>query len=287
MNVILGASGQIGSAIAGHLIKSNGPVRGVIRNTRKADALEKKGVKVSIADYFDPAALQDAVKDGDLIFVLTPETSQSEDVLGDTQTIVENYRKAIETSAIRKIVGLSSMGAQHKSGTGNLLMSYMLEHTFTGIPIPQVFVRPAYYYSNWLLYLPAVKEHGMLPTFYPPDLQIPMVSPMDVAAFIADKIVNGIEGSAIYELEGPEAYSSNDVAHAFGEVVGRTVKAQQIPRESWEETLQEAGFTQDVMKNFIAMTEAVIDGRAKPERKGTNPIKLPTTLHQYFNDHIK
>jgi len=131
MNVILGASGQIGSAIAGHLIKNNLPVKGVIRSTGKAGDLKKKGIKVSIADYFDLAALQDAVKDGDLIFVLTPETGQSEDGLGDTQTILENYRKAIETSAIRKIVGLSSIGAQHKSGTGNLLMSYMLEHAFT------------------------------------------------------------------------------------------------------------------------------------------------------------
>lgn len=287
MNIILGASGQVGSAIADNLIKNNKPVRGVIRDPEKANDLENKGIEVRIADYFDLEALKKAVKDGELIFVLTPETASSEDVLGDTRTLLNNYRRAIESSEIRKIIGLSSIGAQHKKGTGNLRMSYMLEHAFGKMPIPQVFIRPAYYYSNWLMYLSAVQEQGMLPTFFPVNHKIPMISPMDVADFIADKIRNGIDKSAIYEVVGPESPSPKDVANIFGGILNSDVKAQQVPRERWKETLQQAGFTNDASQNLIEMTDAVINGYTTPEGKGSNPITLQTTLKQYLQEIIK
>lgn len=286
MNVILGASGQVGSAITKNLIKNKEAVRAVIRNPKKTDDLERHGMEVRIANYFDLEALKDAVQDGDLIFVLTPETPKSEDVLGDTQTLLNNYRKAITSSGIDKIVGLSSIGAQHESGTGNLLMSYMLESAFTEIAIPQVYVRPAYYYSNWLPYLSVVKEQGILPTFFPVDQKIPMNSPMDVAEFIAAKIINGIEKSSVYELVGPKSLSSKDVANTFSQVLDRNVEAQQIPRERWKETLLQSGFTNDAAENLIAMTEAVIEEKAKPAGKGSGPVQLKTSLKQYLKENI-
>jgi uncharacterized protein YbjT (DUF2867 family) len=286
MNVILGATGQVGSSIAEHLTEKNESVKAVIRNPDKADDLKSKGVQVEIADYFDLEALQATVKGGELIFVLTPENGQSEDLLGDTQLLLKNYQKAIQSSGINKIVGLSSIGAQHESGTGNLQMSYMLEHAFADMKLPQVFVRPAYYFSNWLPYLPVVKEQGVLPSFFPVDQKIPMISPQDVAGFIVEKIASGIKNSEVYELVGPKSLSAKDVAENFGEVIGRDVKAQQIPKEQWKPMLQQADFTDDAAENLIAMTEAVIDSRAKPEAKGTNPVKLKTSLKEYFKKHI-
>lgn len=287
MNIILGASGQVGSALAEKLIEKNEPVRAVIRDKEKAGNLERISIEVCIADYFDEKALKQALQGGDLIFVLTPETKKSEDILGDTKTLLKNYRSAIESSPIKKVVGLSSIGAQHASGTGNLQMSYMLEQAFSGMPVHQIFVRPTYYYSNWLPYLSTVREQGILPTFFPADLKITMISPIDVAEYIADIIARDMEGLQIYELEGPEAYSSIDVAKTFGEVLDRKIEARQIPRAEWKETLQQIGFTEDAIKNFIEMTEAVIDGKTRPERKGTKSVELPTTLKQYFKENLK
>lgn len=166
------------------------------------------------------------------------------------------------------------------------MMSYMLEHAFTDIQIPQVFVRPAYYYSNWLLYLPVVKEQGILPSFFPDDQKIPMISPDDVAFFISEKITSGIKKSEVYEIVGPQSLSIKDVADTFGKVLEQDVKAQQIPKGQWKPTLQQSGFTDDAAENLIAMTKAVIDGRAKPEAKGANPVKLNTSLKHYCKEYI-
>ncbi|WP_269850331.1 SDR family oxidoreductase [Methanosarcina horonobensis] len=166
MNLILGATGQIGSMLVDNLLKKGQPVRAVIRNGLKAQELKNKGAEVKIADYFDVEALKVAFQGGSSVFLLTPENPQSENFISETQMIINNYREAISSSGVTKIIGLSSMGAQHESGTGNLVASYILEHAFSDLKIEQIFVRPAYYFSNWLRYLEPVKEYGILPTFF-------------------------------------------------------------------------------------------------------------------------
>lgn len=285
MNIILGASGQVGSAIVDFLVTKNVPVKGVIRNPDKAEKLREKGAAVSIADYFDLQALASALKEGETVFVLTPESPASKNVIGDTKNLVENYRSAIQSSQIKKVIGLSSLGAQHASGTGNLQMSYLLEHAFQDLNIQQIFIRPAYYYSNWLPYISTAKDQGILPTFFPVDLKIPMISPIDVAEFIAGIIVDDTEESQIYELLGPEDYSSNDVAFILSGLLNREVKTHQIPETAWEETIRQFGFTEDAARNLIEMIEAVIDGKTRPEQGRTEVIRLSASLKDYLTKH--
>lgn len=290
MNIILGATGQVGSAIVNFLVEKKVAVKAVVRDVEKAKGLREKGVEVAIADYFDLKALKDAVKGGELILLITPETGQSEDILGDTKKILGNYREAIENSGIESIIGLSSGGAQYEKyekDTGNLLMSNMLEHEFLSLPINQVFVRPSYYYSNWLMSADMAKKSGILPSFYPLGLKINMNSPIDVAEFIAEKISAGVNKSELIELVGPEQYSANDVAKEMAKTLDREIKAQEIPKEKWGKTMTGIGFSNDATKNFIKMTELVAEGNAKIEGKGDNPISLKTTLSSYFKENIQ
>jgi uncharacterized protein YbjT (DUF2867 family) len=287
MNIIMGASGQVGSAIVTNLVKKGQPVKGIIRNKEKAEPLKKQGADYAIADAFNLQALTEAFKGGTTLFVITPETGKGDDVIGDTRKVLDNIRKAIEKSPIKHVVGLSSIGAQYERGTGNLLMSYLLEHAFIDMDIKQTFIRPAYYFSNWLAYLPVAKANKVLPTFYPVDLSIPMISPMDVANFAAGIITSNDNGGDIFELFGPASHSSTDVANAFSEALHTSIKAQQIPRNKWEATLQKIGFSPDAIKNFIEMTDVVISGHARAENKGTIALKGETTLQQYINNAVK
>lgn len=282
MNIILGATGQIGSLLVENLMNKDLPVRAVFRNEEKAAALKAKGAAVAIADYFDFDALKKAIKGGDLIFVLTPESTTSDDVLGDNEKLLHNYRKAIAESGIKSIIGLSSIGAQYDKGTGNLLMSHRLEHHFSDLAINQVFIRPAYYYSNWLVSLDMVKEKGILPSFFPADLKFNMIAPPDVARFIADKIDNGIDQSELIELVGPQKYSTKEIAAIMGKALSKEVNPYEIPKKEWSGMMNNIGFSDDATKNFIALTESVAKGKTIPERKGDNPVALQTTFGEYL-----
>jgi uncharacterized protein YbjT (DUF2867 family) len=108
------------------------------------------------------------------------------------------------------------------------MASYMLEQAFSDLEIEQIFVRPAYYFSNWLGYLELVKENGILPTFFPPEMELPMVAPPDVAKFLAEVMTCKNPQERIYEIMGPLDYSSLDMAKIFRDVLNRNVTLQQI-----------------------------------------------------------
>jgi uncharacterized protein YbjT (DUF2867 family) len=236
MHIILGAAGQVGSQVVRELHRKGEPVTAVIRN--RASATPCDGIETRVADLSDGPALNEIFRDGLTVFLLTPENPSSGDIIGDTRKILANYHDAIRDSGIRKIVGLSSMGAQHPEGTGNLVMSYLLEHAFPDIPVQQVFIRPAYYYSNWLGFAAIAQETGVLPSFLPVDLKIPMTAPPDVAGFIASVLTDTRNTrSRTFEIAGPSLHSPSDVAGVLGDLFHRPVTAQQIPSEQWKASL--------------------------------------------------
>ena len=287
MNIVVGASGQVGSAIVENLVSRNEPVKAVIRNPDKREDLKKfENISVDVADAYDLPALKKAFKDGTSVLLLTPDDPDSDDVMGDTRKMLDNYKEAIEGSSIKKIVGLSSMGAQLEKDSGSLKMSYMLEHHFGDLSVQKIFVRPAYYYSNWMSSISVIQDEGILPTFFPIDLKMPMVSPLDVAKFLAELLSGNVEGEPIFELEGPAWYNAREVANAFGKVLNRNVVPQHIPREDWWKTIKEFGFSDDVTKNFIEMTQTVVDGKAK-HSMGTIPRKMDTPFKAYLKEQLE
>lgn len=280
MNIILGASGQIGSMLVDNLLKDGQAVRAVVRSFEKGQALADKGIETATADFNDAESLTAAFQGGNTVFLLTPEDPERSDFLGETRLILDNYRKAILSTGISRIVGLSSMGAQHKTGTGNLEASYMLEHCFEGIGAEKVFVRPAYYFSNWLGYLDLVIKQGVLPTFFPPDMPVQMIAPPDAAAFLAGVMEGTPQGETLYEITGPREYSALEIAEIFEEVLERKVSVQHIPQEEWEEAFLQAGFSGDAARNFKLMTKAVVDGKTRND--AVVPIRLETDFKEYL-----
>lgn len=281
MNIVLGATGQIGYMLVENLLKQGEKVRAVIRDEAKAEKLKKIGAEIAIADYFNLDELKKAFSGGKTVFLLTPENPQSNNFLKETKIIIDNYREAILSSDITKIVGLSSMGAHNKEKTGNLMASYMLENAFLDLDIKQIFVRPTYYFSNWIGYMDLIKEYGILPTFFPINMRLPMISPIDVSKFLANVIINQGHQERIYEIVGPKDYSPSEIAEIFEETLNKKVDLQLIVPSEWEKTLLESGFSRDAAENLMLMTKATIDG------KGESRIKNKINLSMDFNKYLE
>ena len=130
------------------------------------------------------------------------------------------------------------------------------------------------------------RENGILPSFYPTDLKFNMISPNDVANFIANKIENGIDHSELIEIVGPKKYSANDIAKEMGKVFHKEIGTYEIPRQEWSEMMKGIGYSDDATRNFIEMTETVANGKTEPEGKGQNPVSMNTTFEEYLNQFV-
>lgn len=118
MHIILGATGRVGSVLAKKLLDKGEAVRAVVRNSSRAGELKARRAEVVTADYSNPDVLKRAFQGGNSVFLLTPEDPQYEDFIDETKKFLNSFREAVISAGITKIVGLSSMGAQHESGTG-------------------------------------------------------------------------------------------------------------------------------------------------------------------------
>lgn len=80
-----------------------------------------------------------------------------------------------------------------------------------------------------------------MPSFYPPDFELPMVAPSDLGT-IAAELLTEPAGEAgwldVRHAEGPRTYSPAAVAGAFGEALGKPVTAGEIPPARWRDVLK-------------------------------------------------
>lgn len=278
MDIVLGASGRVGSALVAALLEKGRDVRAVVRGGAKADRLRKAGASVAIADFADDKSLRAAVDGGDSLFVLTAEDPAGRDGLAEATAFLDSCRDAVRAAGVRRVVGLSSSGAQHATGTGFLVVSYRLEHAFDGLDIEKTFIRPSYYFSNWMMSIPLARDNGILPTFFPADFAIPMIAPEDVAAFAAAVFAGEVEARTVHDITGPRSYTSADIAALLGELLAREVAAREIPEAEWIATLTNVGFSPANARYMAEMTSATLSGLTAFEGE---PVALPTAFPEY------
>lgn len=239
MYIVSGATGNTGSVVAKTLLEKGLPVRVIVRSREKGAAFETLGAEVAVADLQDADALTEALqRGGKVLYLMNPPAYQAADQFAELEKNIESYRTAIETSALEKIVVLSSIGAHLSHGTGNILTAYRLEQAFGNTDIPVTFIRAGSFMENWNAVLDAAKTQGVLPSFYQPlDRKVPQVAAADigrVAAFAMQEKTVGVE---VKELAG-FWISPAETAEAFGVVLGREVKAVPVPREQWTSILE-------------------------------------------------
>lgn len=281
MHVVLGATGRVGRVVVDHLLKAGCPVRMVVRSSmrRYGDAQTVQ------ADLRDADSLIQACKGGSSILLLTPEDPFCPDIRQQTSLILENYRRVVKACGIKRLVLLSSLGAQHEKGTGTLGFSYQLEHAFDDLNVERIAIRSAYYYSNWLRYWDEVLKHGVLPSFFPPDFRLPMVDPQEVGAFCSLVMQNLTDGRSLYEVVGPRALSASDIAASFSRFLNRPVTVLPFEHEKWVEVMREAGFSSISAELFAQMTQAVLEGKTEPVTG--RPVECQNTFDAYLEQNAR
>lgn len=232
MFVIVGASGKTGSAVAHALLAEGQPVRVVLHSGQGADRWRAAGAQVAVADVHDSASLVAIFRGAQAAYVFNPPAYKVDDMLEEARRVADAYRSALSTTGVRS-VALSSIGAQHAEGTGNILTLHVLESVLADLGT--TFVRAANFMTNWLPNLDLLRP-GVLSSFLvPPDQATPTIAVQDIATVVVRELLT--TGSRTVEVTGPADYTPNQVAAAFATALGRPVTAEAIPRERWFEVL--------------------------------------------------
>ena len=88
----------------------------------------------------------------------------------------------------------------------------------------------------------AARENGVIPSFLQPlDKPVPMVAAADIGRVAAEVLQEIWNGRRVVELEGPRRVTPDEVAATFAELLGRPVRMDAVPRETWEPLFRSQG----------------------------------------------
>jgi uncharacterized protein YbjT (DUF2867 family) len=259
MFVVLGANGRAGGETARALIGRGEAVRVVLRRREQGEKWIALGAELAVASIEDADAMANALKGASGAFLLNPPP-----VSGDPYARTEELGAALADAARRahlpKAVVLSSVGAQHASGTGVIATLNRFEALLEEVAPSTAFLRSGYFIETWGEVAETVVSQGVLPTFLEPSQRIPMVSTVDVGRAAATLLGEEWAGKRVVELSGPEHWSAGDVASAFAEALGRPVAPVLVPPGRRAALLAEQGVPPEVASAVVGMYEGIANG---------------------------
>lgn len=275
MFAVTGITGNVGGQVARGLLAQGKKVRAVVRNREKGDEWVALGCEVAVASIDNTAAMTEAFRDVDGVFLMTPPNYDPEPGFPDTQKNSAAIRTAIENSRPGKVVFLSTVGAQ-VTELNLLNNSGMTETMLRAMPVPVAFLRAAWFMENAAWDIESAKG-GVVHSFLQPlDHKIPMVATEDIARTAVELLGESWKGVRIVELEGPDRYSANDVAAALANALKTPVRNEIVPRPTWEDMFRSQGMKNPLPR--MRMVDGFNEGWIDFESGQSGSRKAGTTL---------
>jgi uncharacterized protein YbjT (DUF2867 family) len=274
MFAVTGITGQVGGAAARALLAKGCAVRAVVRDANKATSWAKQGCEIAVADMYVAKSLETAFHDADGVFVMLPACFDLSPDFRESRAAISAFRSALSEANPPEIVCLSTIGAQ--SERPNLLGQLrILEQELRTLPMPVTFLRPAWYMENFSWDIPPARETGAIPSFLQPlDKLFPMVATEDVGSTAAELLLDSWAGLRVVELEGPTRVSPQQAAEIIGRLLGRQVRMETVPRDTWESLFLSQGMKNPTPR--IQMLDGFNEGWIEFEgdtRKGRLTLK--------------
>jgi uncharacterized protein YbjT (DUF2867 family) len=258
--IVTGSLGNIGKPLTKELVQKGHAVTVISSKAERQKDIEALGAKAATGTMENADFLSATFKGADVVYVM--ETlgagsffDQDLDVIAAINKIGNNYKQAIQQSGVKRVVHLSSIGAHTNKGNGLLAFHYNVENILKQLPddVSIIFMRPVGFYTNMFAFIPTIKTQGIIVSNYGGDNKEPWVSPLDIAAAIAEEIEKPFKGRKIRYIASDEV-SPNDVAKILGEAIGKPgLKWIVIPDEQLQNGMIAAGMNPKVAAGMVEM----------------------------------
>jgi uncharacterized protein YbjT (DUF2867 family) len=284
MYAITGITGKVGGALARTLLAAGQPVRAVVRDAARARSWAERGCELVTADMDDAVSLSAAFEGTQGVFILPPSEFDPAPGFPEARVVIDAVRSALQSAAPGKVVCLSTIGAQ-ATEINLLTQRTLMEQALRDLPMPVTFLRPGWFMENAAWDVAPARDQGVIPSFLQPlDKAVPMVATADVGRVAAQLLQQTWRGARVIELEGPRRVSPIDLADTFAHVLGRPVRAEAVPRETWSALFQSQGMKQPMPR--MRMLDGFNQGWIDFEGEETDIIKGEVELETVVRDLV-
>lgn len=284
---VLGATGQIGQVLTRELLKRGHQVRAVGRDERKLASLKTKGAEVLPTGFEDAGHLMEAFAGADGVFVMIPPGYGVDDFGAHQDRVGEAIKDAIVRSKVRKVVNLSSIGAQHADKTGPIKGLYRQERRLNAcLGVDVLHLRPSFFMQNFFWSIPTIRDQGMVLSSIKGDSPLWMVSTDDIGRKAAEILGSlAFSGHSVFDFAGPREVTHREATAILAKAIGRAdVSYIENSYAEQAKMMLMAGMGADITKLMVEMQQAANDGLLAPTEMMGADHKGPTTIEAFARD---
>lgn len=259
--LITGSLGNVAKPLVEELISKGHEVTVISSNESRRGEIENLGAHAAIGSITDPDFLFETFKGNDAAFLMTPPNMGLENIVTNTVNAGKNYADAARKTQIKKIIMLSSIGADSPVENGPIKGLHQIEKLYSELEHASVvFLRAGYFYINFFNDIPLIKNAGILGANFPGNTEVPLVHPKDIAKAAAEELLENTEGHTI-------KYIVSDIRPAsdLAKVLGNAVEKPQLPWVEFKDDeslngMLQAGLPQEMAELYTEMGRGLRTG---------------------------
>lgn len=233
--IVSGSLGNIGNHLTANLVAAGNDVTVISSNKDREAAIVALGATPAIGSVSDAAFLEKTFSGADAVFAMTPPNLGGANVIANTAAAGKAFATAIKAAGVKRVVMLSSIGADLPSGNGPIAGLHPIEGEYSKLDgVAVTFLRAGFFYTNFYNDIPVIKGLGILGANYPASIQLPVVHPKDIAEAAAEELQKAGNGKDIRYV-----ISDLRTAEEFAKVLGAAIGKPELP---WIEFTDEQSF---------------------------------------------
>ena len=274
--IVTGSLGHISRPLTETLIQNGHQVTVISSNSDRQADIEALGAKAAIGSVDDADFLTATFTGADAVYAMIPPNYTTPDSTAYYQKIGDSYAGAIRQAGVKRVVHLSSWGADKESGTGFIVGSHRVEQTLnqlTGVAVTHL--RAGYIYYNMLRFVDMIKGSGRIMSNYGGDDKIVMVAPVDIAAAAADELQTPATPGTHIRYVASDDRSVAEITPILGAAIGKPdLQWIHLTDEQMKGGMERNHLPAHVIENSIALGASIHNGTLREDYDRQHPHKM-------------
>jgi uncharacterized protein YbjT (DUF2867 family) len=261
-----GSQGQTGRQVSELLLARGVSVRAFVRRIdHRSERLRALGAEVIEGDFLDYHSVARAAQGVSSVYFAYPV---QEGLLEASAIMADAARKAGVTRLIDMVMLVSSPDAP----TPRMRENYLSERIFEWAGIGAAHVRATLFYENIraLTRATIARDGSILLPWGSESTLVPLVSAQDVAGVAVGLLTSpSLSPGTSFPVIG-DVLTLRDILATFQQVLGRSVRYQEVPDKAWADVALSHGFNQHAVEHLSKLWQAL--------RAGTGTYEIPDTI---------
>ncbi len=289
MNIVVNTpAGNIGRVVADQLLRAKENAVIISRHPQEVQNLVKRGAHLVEGSIDNPAVLDRALTGADALFWLTPFAFDQPDYLSWAKHIAQTAANAAKRHSVKRVVLVSSVGAQHESGVGPIGCLPAIEKAFKEAVPNVTALRAGSFMENFLNDVGTIAATGTIFGPRPAAVKIPWVATCDIATKAAAALLDvHWSGFRVIGVHGPEDIEPARAAKIIGEGIGLPVKYVEVTVEQAKQGMSGAGLPEFAVALLAEMYASFRAGRMLRTEPRTAETTTGTSLLEFSRQVLK